>query len=791
MQRRHFVLGTLAGAGALAIGWCALPPRQRQRGSQPLALAAGETAFSGWLKISADDRVLVVCPKSEMGQGVHTGLAAVLADELDADWSRVAVAAAPVDAIYGNVASLLDGLPFHPDDDSAVRRALEWLTAKAGREFAPMLTGGSSSLRDLWLPMREAGAAARAMLVDAAATRWGVPAADIQVARGVLRHASGRQARFGELAAAAGALPIPDAPRLKTPAEFKLIGQPLPRLEAAAKGNGSARFGCDVLPPGLLHASVVMCPTLGGRVAGHDGRAAALLPGVRQVLAFAPGPAGGSGGVAVIADTPWHAMRGADAVQIDWDAGPAAGVSSAALLRTFAAALDAGPGFIYRAEGDVDAALSGAARLLSADYSAPYLAHTALEPVNCTVQVGEGRATVWASTQAPDIARAVVARTLGLAVEQVDVQVQWIGGGFGRRLEVDFIAQAATIAAAIPGQPVQTLWSREQDSRHDFYRPACVARLRAGLDSNGRVVAFSQHSAGQAILLQVMARYAAGITALPLLTRVQAGAARAAAPLQRWVGALPGLGEDKTSVEGAFDQAYEFGAVRVAHSSVEAPVPVGFWRSVGHSHHAFFQECFIDELAHAAGQDALAFRRGLLQRHPRHRAVLERAAAMAAWGQPLAPADDGAPRAQGLALHQSFGAIVAQVAEVSIAADRSTIRVHRVCCAIDCGTAVNPNLVRQQMDSGIVFGLGAALYGEVTIDDGQVRQSNFHDLPALRLADCPRIETAILDSDAPPEGVGEAGVPPIAPAVASALFKLTGQRLRALPLKLARASTGA
>ena len=788
MKRRHIVLGTVAAAGALTIGWGLMPLRQRLQTREPLAAAAGQLAFNGWVKIAADDSVTVIVAKSEMGQGVHTGLAMLLAEELDADWGRVRVEASPIDPIYNNVASVVDALPFHPDEEGALRSALEWLTGKTVREIGLMMTGGSSSIKDLWLPMRQAGASARAMLVAAAAAKWAVPAAEVQVNKGTLTHASGASARFGELAAAAAALPLPGKPVLKDPAAFKLIGQPLPRLEALRKIDGSARFGIDVVQPRMLYASVVMCPTLGGRVASHDSAAAAVLPGVQKVLAFEPQTAGGTGGVAVIADQPWQAMKAVKAVIVEWDAGPAASVSSAALMEDFAKAIDRDAGFTYFSRGDAAAALAGAARTLSAEYSAPYLAHTAMEPINCTVRVGDvsgasggedRTATVWASTQVPDIARAVAARTLGLDEEKVDVQVQFLGGGFGRRLDVDFVAQAAVIAQALPGRPVQTIWSREEDVRHDFYRPAAVSRFKAGLDVAGKLVAWHNHSAGQAIVPQIMARYAAGITGMPLLAKGQALLGQATRPL----GYLPGMGIDKTAAEGSFDQPYEFPAVRVQHTIVASLLPVGFWRSVGHSHHAFFKESFIDEVAHAAGADPVAFRVALLAQHPRHRLVLQRAAELAGWGTPPAAAPDGAKVARGVALHQSFGSIVAQVAEVSLAADK-TIRVHRVVAVIDCGLAVNPNLIRQQLESGVVFGLSAALYGTLSIEQGRVQQSNFHDVPALRIDACPMIQTDIIASTAHPEGVGEPGTPPIAPAVANALFVLTGQRLRSLPLKV-------
>lgn len=764
--RRKFLLasgGVLAAGTALVVGWGLMPPRQRLTGGQPLPLSAGQQAFNGWVKIAADDSVTVMVPKSEMGQGVLTSLAMVLADELDADWARVRTEHPPIDAIYNNIATVTDGLPFHPDDHGWLQRSASRMTAKAMREIGLMATGGSSSVKDLWLPMREAGASAKAMLVTAAAQGWGVPAGECRVAAGVVSHASsGRSARFGELAARAAQQPLPGSVVLKTAAEFKLIGRDRPRLEAAAKHDGSARFGIDTVLPGQRYASVVMCPTLGGSVIGFDAQPARRLPGVLQVIAV-PGLRGGSGGVAAIADTPWHALQAAKAVVVQWDHGPAAGLSSAALRERLTRALAEDDGFGYLRRGDAAAAMKGAAKSISAEYHAPLLAHATLEPMNCTVlftpDAKDGpKARVWAPTQVPGLARWAAAHALGLDSEQVAIAVTLLGGGFGRRLEVDFVAQAAHVARAMPGVPVQTFWSREQDFGHDFYRPPCVARYRAGFDAQGRLVAWTAASAGPAIVQQFLKR--------------QFG--------------LPGAGPDKTTAEGAFDQPYEWPAARVSHRIVELPVPVGFWRSVGHSHQAFFKESFIDEAAHAAGQDPLAFRLALLKDHPRHAAVLERAAAKAGWGRPPAANADGARVARGLALHQSFGSIVAQVAEVSLdPAEPRRIRVHRIVAAIDCGLAVNPSGIRQQMDSAVIFGLTAALHGEITLDNGQVQQTNFDRQPLLRGSACPLIETEIIASTEPPEGVGEPGTPPVAPAVANALFVLTGQRLRSLPLKLA------
>ncbi|MEP6720539.1 MAG: molybdopterin cofactor-binding domain-containing protein [Variovorax sp.] len=757
VTRRTVLLGSagVAGAlGALMVGWTAMPPKPRLVTADPLPVGPGQSALNGWVKIGADNTVGIVMCKSEMGQGIYTGLAMVLAEELDADWAQVRVERAPIDKIYQNIAATIDGLPFHPEDDGTLKALATRVAGKAMREIGLMLTGSSSSTKDLWLPMRQAGATARAMLVAAAAQQWKVPAAECRVEAGRVLHASGRSATFGELAVVAASQPLPENVPLKDPKTFKLIGQPRRRLEAASKMDGSARFGIDVLQPGMQYASVEMCPTLGGRVASFDAAEAQKLPGVKKVLAV-PGFNGGTGGVAVIADTPYHAMRAVKAVHVEWDHGPSASLSTDGIYAFLAQALDTDDSFNFYKHGDVDAALKSAAKTVKAEYRAPYLAHVTMEPMNCTVQFKDGRATVWAATQVPDVARGAAAKVLGLASEQVDLQVTLLGGGFGRRCEVDVVAQAAAIAREAGGVPVQTMWSREQDTTHDFYRPACVSRFQGGLDASGNLVGWLNTSAGQAIVPQAIKR----------------------------LFDLPGAGPDKTTCEGAFDQSYEWPAARIGHEVMDFPVPVGFWRSVGHSHNAFFQESFLDELAAAAGRDPVALRAALLTKHPRHLKVLRRAAELSGWDRPLPPAADGSRRARGVALHQSFGSIVAQVAEVSVSADKR-IRVHRVVCVIDCGLAVNPNLIRQQMESAIVYGLSAALNDEIRIERGQVQQTNFHNHPVLRLNECPVIETDIIASGEHPEGVGEPGTPPIAPAVANALFTLTGQRLRSLPLKL-------
>ena len=759
MNRRRFILRSVAAAGALGIGWSVLPPRSRMGSRATVHEGDGETALNGWVKIGSDNHVTVIMSKSEMGQGIHTALAMILADELDADWAQVRIEMSPIDAIYNNVASVVDSFPLQPDDHGLIQRTAAWLTAKTMREAGVMMTGGSSSVKDLWLPMRQAGASARAMLVGAAATEWKVAASEITVNAGTVRHASGRSATFGALIAAAAHQSISESAPLKTPSQFKIIGKPTRRIETEAKQRGTTTFGIDVTLPDMLYASVAMCPTLGGTVQSFDGTSALAMPGVKYVISV-DGYNGGTAGVAVVADTPYRAMKAVKAVGVVWKHGALAGLSSADVMTQLAKALDTDTGHAYLTRGNVDDALAGAATQVSTEYRAPYLAHATMEPINCTVQFKDGRATVWASTQVPGLARRAAASALGISTDKVDVNMQYIGGGFGRRLDVDFIGQAAAIAKVANGAPVQTIWSREEDIRHDFYRPACVSRAVAGLDASGNLIAWRTTSASQPLINNVMRR----------------------------LFDLPSGPIEKAVVEGAYDQPYEYATARIAHQNVAVPVPVGFWRSVGHSHQAFFTESFMDEVALAAKKDPVLFRLALLKQHPRHAAVLRRAAELAGWETALPAPTDGTRTGRGVALHESFGGIVAQVAEVRVDAT-NMFRVTRVVCVIDCGFPVNPTTIRQQVEGGIVFALSAALHGDVTIEHGQVRQSNFHDYQAARMQDTPEIVVDIMPSVEHPEGVGEPPVPPLAPAIANALFAATGQRLRTLPLRLT--ATGA
>lgn len=750
MKRRHILGGIALGAGALVVGWSVLPPRQRLLPASPLPAVDGQTALNGWVRISSDDQVSVIMARSEMGQGVYTGLAMMLADELDARWDQIKFETSGFDHIYNNQSVAADGLPFHPDDQGRLKQFAQWMTYKTMREVGLNATGGSSSMKDLWLPMRQAGASARAMLVSAAAQQWQLPATECVVQNGVVSHPSGKAARFGELAALASQqAPVSDPP-LKQSSAFKFIGQATPRLEGVSKVDGSAAFGMDARPEGLWFACVRMNPELGAPLQSFDAAKALRMPGVQKVLALEAAK-GSTAGVAVVATSTFQAMKALSQVHTVWGTGPAAAWSSDSIQQLLLKALDGNDAHTYFEHGDTATALKAASRTVQAEYSAPYLAHSTMEPMNCTVWLKDGAAEVWAPTQIPDAARHVVAKILDIPKDKLILHVTLLGCGLGRRLELDFIAQAAHIAKACAGHPVQTLWDRSQDMQHDFYRPACVSRYSAGLDAQGQVVSWQHRSASQSIAADMVAR---------LLD-------------------APAVGPDKTTAEGAFDQAYEWPASHISHSKVDLPIPVGSWRSVGHSHQAFFKESFVDEVAHAAGQDPLAFRLSMLKNHPRHARVLQLAADKSGWGQPLPKSPE--KRALGIALHESFGSIVAQVAEVSVSA--KGIKVHRVVCAVDCGQVVNPDGVAQQMEGSVVMGLTAALYGDITLDKGRVQQSNFHDQALLRIVEAPVVQTHAVPSDAHPEGMGEPGTPPIAPAVANAVFALTGQRLRNLPLR--------
>ncbi|OYU30496.1 MAG: acylaldehyde oxidase [Comamonadaceae bacterium PBBC2] len=752
MKRRTWILSALGATGALVVGWGVMPARSRMGSPELMLKTEGDVALNGWIKIAQDGAVVLAMPRSEMGQGIHTALAMLVAEELDVPLAKVRLEQAGADSIYGNVAMLVASLPFHPLDSEGEHKPTpikmaEWVVGKLARELGLNATGGSSTIADLWDPLRMAAATARASLLQAAAGTWKVPASEIGISQGVMKHASGKTAHFGEMAAgAAGSTPQGITPKARK--DWKLIGQATARTDIPAKVTGQAQFGLDVRLPGMLFAAVKMSPILGGSAASMDTKAALALKGVSKVVPL-DAWGGGTDGLAVVGQSTWHARQGAEAVQVQWQSPSSGALETATIQANLLKALNTESGFTFHEQGVPVQAEKSATTRMDALYQAPYLAHATMEPMNCTALFKDGRVELWAPTQVPQMARDMAAKVAGVKADQVTVHVTLLGGGFGRRLEVDFVGQAVQVAKACEGSPVQLSWSREEDMRHDFYRPMHLAKFQASLDK-GEVTSLRIKSAGDAITPRWMAR------AVPMLS----------GPID-----MP----DKTASEGLFDLPYGFASQHMSHVFTKSGVPVGFWRSVGHSHNAFFSESFIDEMAVATQQDPLAFRLNWLKDAPRYAAVLKLAADKAGWGQPLP-----AGRARGIALHESFGSITAQVAEVSL--DKGQIRVHRVVCAIDCGTVVNPDTVAQQVESSVLYGLSAALYGQIDIVSGVVKQSNFPSYPMVTLSQAPQVETHIVPSERAPAGVGEPAVPPIAPAVGNALFALTGKRLRALPL---------
>jgi isoquinoline 1-oxidoreductase beta subunit len=708
LSRRRFLQGSAAAGAGLLIEFT-LPV------GRAVAQTDGVLAPNAFVRIAPDNTVTIIAKHIEFGQGTYTGLATLLAEELDADWSQVRVESAPADATRYN--NLL---------------------------FGPVQgTGGSTAIANSWEQLRTAGAMARAMLVAAAAREWGVPAAEITVERGVLSHGrTGRRATFGELAVKAATLPPPADVPLKDPKDFQLIGRRLPRLDSKAKTDGAAQFTMDVYLPDMLTAVIARPPRFGAKVRAFDASAALQVKGVTDVVQV---PAG----IAVLARNFWAARQGREALRIDWDESGAERRGSDELFAAYRA-LARQPGARARRDGDPDAAIAGAARVLEAVYEFPYLAHATMEPLDCVVRLTPDDCEVWAGSQLQTIDQQVVAAVVGLPPEKVQVHTLLAGGSFGRRATPngDVAGEAASIARAIAGrQPVKLVWTREDDITGGRYRPLYVHRLRAGLDAAGRIVGWEHRIVGQSLLQGTL-----------------------------FESALVKNRIDGTSVEGAANLPYDIPSIGVELHTTEVGVPVLWWRSVGSTHTAFSTETFLDEVAHAAGRDPLALRWALLRHHPRHLGVLELAAHKAGWDVPLPRG-----RARGIAVHESFNSFVAQVAEVSLGHD-GVPKVERVVCAVDCGVAVNPGVIRAQMEGGIGYGLAAALWSEITLVQGRVQQSNFHDYRPLRIEEMPQVEVYIVPSAAPPTGVGEPGVPPIAPAVANAVFHLTGHRVRRLPL---------
>ncbi len=712
VSRREFVSVLTAAGGSLLLGY-------RVGEGQRVASVASAPGFApnAFIRIAPDGSITLFMPQAEMGQGTHTSMSMLLAEELEVTPEQVRLEHAP------------------PDDK-----------LYANPLFGEQITGASSSIRMFYEPLRRAGATARAMLIAAAAASWNVDAASCRARKGVVTHTpTGRTLSYGALAAKAATVPVPDKIALKDPKDFTLIGTPAKRPDTPSKVNGTAQYGIDVRLPGMLIATVAASPVLGGKVAGLDDEKAKAVPGVRQIVQL-------DDAVAVVADHMWAAKQGSAALEIRWEDGPNAKVSTADVVERLAKASETA-GVTARKDGDPPSAFAGAAKKVEAVYESPFLAHATMEPMNCTVHVRRDGCEVWTGSQVLSRARAAAAKVTGLPLEKVVVHNHFLGGGFGRRLEVDYVTQAVRIAKQVDA-PVKVVWTREEDVQHDVYRPYYYDRFAAGLDAHGKPVAWSHRIVGPSI----MARF------LP-----------------------PGFkdGIDIDAVDGAVQLLYDIPAIQIEYVRHEEPVlNTGFWRGVGVTHNNFVVESFIDELAAVSKQDPVAFRRALLRKSPRALTVLELAAKEAGWGKPV-------PRGRGRGvalLFSSWGTYLAQVAEVEVTGS-SDVRVRRIVCAVDCGQVVNPDIVKAQIESGVVYGISGALWGEVTLNNGRVEQSNFDNYRVLRMNETPPIDVRVVRNSEAPGGIGEPGTSVTAAALANAVYAATGKRLRKLPLQPGLASS--
>jgi len=701
-SRREFLKASATLGGGLVLG-VVLPDGL-------LTPAAAEPTTSmpnAWVKIGADNRITILSARSEMGQGVYTAMPTLVAEELEVDLAKIKVEIAPAAPPYIN--AMLGG----------------------------QITGGSTSVAEGYDKLRLAGAQARTMLVSAAAQKWGVDASACRARDGVVMGPAGQKATYGEVAEAASKLPVPTDVKLKAHKDSRYVGKPVNRLDTPSKVNGTAEFGLDVKLPGMLYASLAQCPVIGGKPVSFDATKAKAMPGVKHVVQI-------TDGVAVVADSWWRAKTARDVLAITWDEGPGKALNSAGISAALRAAASK-PGAEFKKQGDVNAGLGGAAKKVEAEYELPFLAHAAMEPINFTADVRKDSCLVYGPTQFQQMAAGVAAQASGLKPEQVTVHTTFLGGGFGRRIDVDFVGQAVEISKAV-GAPVKLLWTREDDMTHDFYRPTSFHQLSGGLDAQGRPVAIKFHLTSPSVTSRL---FPAVVT-------------KGIDPFMTEAAALP------------YDIPHQLAEVVIHDTGLR----VGYWRSVSHALNAFAYESFMDELAAAAGKDPYAFRLALLDKQPRLKRVLQMAAEKSGWGTP-----PPAGRFRGIGLMEGYGTSMAQVAEVSVRG--KAVRVHRVVVAADLGKMVNPNIVRQQLESSIIFGLGAVLHGEITLKDGRVQQSNFHDYEVVRMPESPIIEMHLVDSDEKPSGIGEPGTALVGPAVANAVFAATGQRLRKLPLRLA------
>ena len=705
VSRRTFLVAGAAAGGGLLLGFY-LPQRVIAE-----AATAGTDVFgpNAFVRIRPDNSVTLVMPQVEMGQGTYTSMSMLIAEELEVDLAQVTLEAAP------------------PDDK---------LYANPLTGF--QVTGGSTSVMAYWEPLRRAGATARVMLIAAAANDWSVDPLSCRAEKGaVVDPATGRRLKYGELADAAAKLPVPDKVALKDPKDFMLIGTPAKRIDTPDKVNGKAQFGIDAIVPGMKIAAVAACPVFGGKLVNVDDSKAMAIKGVRQVVRL-------DDAVAVVGDHMWAAMQGLAALDIDWDDGPNANVSTASIVEQMEVASQK-EGVVAHKEGDIAKGMTDSARKVEAVYEVPFLAHAAMEPMNCTVHVREDGCNIWVGNQVVSRAQAAAAQVTGLPPEKVQVHNHLIGGGFGRRLDVDGITQAVAIAKQVDG-PVKVIWSREEDIQHDVYKPYFFDRMTAGLDANGTPIAWHHRITGSSVWA-------------------------------RWLPPTFKNGFDPDTIEGA-EPPYELPNILLDYVRQEPPgLTTGNWRGVGPTHNIFVVESFIDELAAAAKKDPVEYRRGLLGKSPRVLGALNLAAEKAGWGQPLAPG-----LGRGVSVQLAMGTYLSQIAEVEVSKD-GEVSVRRVVCALDCGMAVNPDTIAAQIEGGIIFGISAALWGEITLKNGRVEQNNFNDYRVLRINETPLIEVHLVKSTEAPGGIGEPGTIGIAPAMTNAIFALTGKRIRKLPIK--------
>lgn len=746
MKRRNFLLATASGAATLVVGWSAWHRVTQHGPASVRASAAGAVTINGWIELGVDGTAALAVPRCEMGQGIHSALAMLVAEELDLPLERVRILEAPVGRIFAGVMlaeSMLPQLSANSGVSARVKRELRHLLGRSRMGISGN-TGGSTTIRDLWLPVRTVAAHARAKLVEAAAQRHNVPAAQCVTMAGAVKLPDGKLVPYAELLKTPAELPRVADFQLKATNTFSVLGKAAPRIDAAGVCNGATRYAGDMRLPGMQYAALVMPPSLSAKLVSFTAPA-----GVKVVKI--PAGYGHGESLAVIASSWWTASQHVEALKVVWDQSADAGFDTAKIDAARRGALASDPGRLVTSLGDVKTAQASAAETFKAAYEVPYLAHAQLETTSCVAMLDEGRLRLWAPTQAPDDAIAAAARTSGIAAKNIELTVPPLGGAFGRRLDSDAAFQMAAIAAQLPGVPVQMMWTREQEMRHDFYRPAASAQLEAVLDAGGNITALSMKVASQSIGNSRLGRMRPG---------------------------------EKEPPDPAQTGGLAYGIANQASLWVESPLglPIGSWRSVGSSFDAFFIESFIDELAAKLGRDPLALRNTLLAKQPRHLQVLALAVEKSGYSEVRLAELKKIGRAMGMAMFESCGSVVVEIAEVSMEGTRP--RVHSVVCAIDCGFAVNPNIISQQLEGAIIMGIGAALEPGIEVKNGVIVQENYHDYRLPLLADAPVIETHIVASTAPPAGVGEPGLPPIAPAIANAVFVLTGKRLRSLPLQI-------